>query len=587
MTTPSLIPTGSYGVRQSFSLSSSSSSSPSSSSSSSSSISSLLPSEEEVKNFTAVILSPYPPGWTEDELSPPFERAGFTFVAFVGDSKDGHDMSSATRSSIETRVKYRYNRATDMMQKIDNGDNEGANRFPRWVALGLDEDGLQIARGWGFLDADESEPSSAFDVDVANVEGTYVPQWCNDSADAVNNDTSYILSPAGYDLSPLFSSKIESLAKNLPETSVHVLLHGGTDSKHVMTTADGASFQDILEEKKDGGAGIFCTAIGHLPVFALEHLNTHDSTQSGWLSFESDVCHRHVRLIYPEKKNLSIAAAGELYENRIEAVCGRTGCHLGHYFPANGAAAGRYCINASALIFVRQRQRSGVDQPSSLPKGARPVVRLRDHHSERGAFLDRVINSHTFPHVLMFGAGCFWHVESALRRLHGIIDTECGYAGGSDPDPTYEKVSALGSPTGHAETVRVSYDPMIISTKELVECFMALHNPTVIRAMGRKERGKGCYRSVIFVPEMQEKGEGADGVREIVRHVEIRLGQPVATEVVEMHGIKGGNNIWEEVVNKNLFYSAEDRHQQHDKRMREVEEDDGGRRDTILPLLKW
>ena len=81
-----------------------------------------------------------------------------------------------------------------------------------------------------------------------------------------------------------------------------------------------------------------------------------------------------------------------------------------------------------------------------------------------------------------FGAGCFWGVEAAFRRLDGVSATAVGYAGGSVPNPTYEQVCAHA--TGHAEVVEVTFDPEQVPYEQLLAVFWAEHDPTQLNRQG-------------------------------------------------------------------------------------------------------
>jgi len=102
----------------------------------------------------------------------------------------------------------------------------------------------------------------------------------------------------------------------------------------------------------------------------------------------------------------------------------------------------------------------------------------------------------------VFGAGCFWGVESFFREVPGVQDAVCGYAGGSVPNPTYKQV--CNGNTGHAEVVEVTYDPAEVSYDRLLDVFFANHDPTT---MNRQAPDVGSqYRSAVFAktPEQEQ-----------------------------------------------------------------------------------
>ena len=76
----------------------------------------------------------------------------------------------------------------------------------------------------------------------------------------------------------------------------------------------------------------------------------------------------------------------------------------------------------------------------------------------------------------IFAAGCFWHIEEVFSKLKGVVSTRVGYTGGNTKNPTYEQVSS--GKTDHAEAIEITFNPKVISYKELLETFWKVHNPT-------------------------------------------------------------------------------------------------------------
>lgn len=108
----------------------------------------------------------------------------------------------------------------------------------------------------------------------------------------------------------------------------------------------------------------------------------------------------------------------------------------------------------------------------------------------------------------VLAGGCFWGVEELIRKLPGVVDTEVGYAGGTTPNPVYEEVKT--GRTGHAEAVRIVFDPGKIAYAEILEYFFRLHDPTTLNRQGNDVGSQ--YRSVIF-PQNDAQRKIAEAVR--------------------------------------------------------------------------
>ena len=107
-----------------------------------------------------------------------------------------------------------------------------------------------------------------------------------------------------------------------------------------------------------------------------------------------------------------------------------------------------------------------------------------------------------------FGAGCFWGVEANFRAVAGVTSTEVGYAGGETDKPDYRAVCA--GRTGHAEVVRVEFDPAQVSYEELLMVFLSLHDPTQLNRQGPDVGTQ--YRSVVFFHDAEQEAAAISAV---------------------------------------------------------------------------
>jgi len=141
----------------------------------------------------------------------------------------------------------------------------------------------------------------------------------------------------------------------------------------------------------------------------------------------------------------------------------------------------------------------------------------------------------------IFGGGCFWCVEAVFQRINGVVKVESGYSGGSKENPTYKEV-CTGN-TGHAEVVRITFNPDIISYLELLEVFFGTHDPTSLNRQGADVGTQ--YRSVIFYLNENQKNIAVD-FKEKLNEKNV-FGKPVVTEISPLE----------------KFYIAEDYHQNY------------------------
>ena len=189
---------------------------------------------------------------------------------------------------------------------------------------------------------------------------------------------------------------------------------------------------------------------------------------------------------------------------RTEILCAACGGHLGHVFEGEGFTPKntRHCVNSLSLDFWPREE------------------------SEESKCTEEAI----------FAGGCFWGVEDAFQSVPGVCDVQSGYTGGSTPNPTYEDVCT--GRTGHAEAVRVTYDPAKVSYEELAKLFFEIHDPTQIDRQGPDVGTQ--YRSAIFYKNDTQKAVAEKLIARLRQQ-----GYAVATQLVAA----------------SVFYPAEDYHQ--------------------------
>lgn len=146
--------------------------------------------------------------------------------------------------------------------------------------------------------------------------------------------------------------------------------------------------------------------------------------------------------------------------------------------------------------------------------------------------------------IAVFGSGCFWCTEAVFQELRGILSVAPGYAGGESPGkPTYEDVCT--GQTGHAEVLKIEFDPAEIAYSDLLTVFFATHDPTTLNRQGNDVGTQ--YRSVIFYTTVEQKKEAEDFIQKLA-----------ATD-------PGGKPIVTEVKPLPVFYEAEDYHRNYFK----------------------
>ena len=127
--------------------------------------------------------------------------------------------------------------------------------------------------------------------------------------------------------------------------------------------------------------------------------------------------------------------------------------------------------------------------------------------------------------IATFGAGCFWGIEAAFRRVPGVLDATVGYSGGRTENPSYQDVCT--DTTGHAEVVRVTFDPEKLSYDQLLNVFWTIHDPTQVNRQG-PDYGKQ-YRTAIFFHSPEQEAAAKKSMQALEASGKLR--RPVATEI--------------------------------------------------------
>jgi peptide-methionine (S)-S-oxide reductase len=143
--------------------------------------------------------------------------------------------------------------------------------------------------------------------------------------------------------------------------------------------------------------------------------------------------------------------------------------------------------------------------------------------------------------TIVFGGGCFWCTEAVFKMLRGVISVEPGYTGGSIQNPTYEQICT--GTTGHAEVIKIDYDPAQIHVRDLMTVFFATHDPSQLNRQGNDVGTQ--YRSAIFYTTPEQKIEAEKMIAEI--DASTSEGGKVVTEVTPL----------------DVFYPAEDYHKDY------------------------
>ncbi|HEY2838246.1 MAG TPA: bifunctional methionine sulfoxide reductase B/A protein [Pirellulales bacterium] len=251
----------------------------------------------------------------------------------------------------------------------------------------------------------------------------------------------------------------------------------------------------LLDNKKEGVYTCVCCG---LPLFSS---NAKFESGTGWPSFFQPVA----------AENLAEAKDLKTGEIRIEVTCARCDGHLGHVFDDGPRPTGlRFCLNSESLSFTDSSKLASLADPAadkeedaknsekSSSAKATAIKSSADKTSDEKA--PGKATEKKGPATAVFASGCFWCSEASFAQLKGVSEVVSGYAGGDAATADYQQVSS--GITGHAESIRVTYDPNVISYEKLLDVFFDSHDPTQLNAQGPDVGTQ--YRSAIFYADDEQ-----------------------------------------------------------------------------------
>ncbi|HEY5962128.1 MAG TPA: bifunctional methionine sulfoxide reductase B/A protein [Polyangiaceae bacterium] len=268
-------------------------------------------------------------------------------------------------------------------------------------------------------------------------------------------------------------------------------------------------------------AGLYVDVVSGEPLFTS---NDKFDSGTGWPSFSAPIATGAVA----NHTDVSLGMA------RTEVRSSVANSHLGHVFPDGPGPKGlRYCINSAALRFVpvKRLQAEGYGEYVPLFAGNESAHNTVPTAPEKNSCTidpkSKSAGCQATVEEAYLAGGCFWGMQDILRKIPGVIQTEVGYMGGNTQNPTYETVHH--GDTGHAESVRITFDPSRLAYADLLEkWFFRMHDPTTPNRQGNDVGTQ--YRSAIFVT--------SDEQRQVANTVKIRVDQsglwkrPIVTEIV-------------------------------------------------------
>ncbi len=283
----------------------------------------------------------------------------------------------------------------------------------------------------------------------------------------------------------LSPEELKKAKSQLSAESIYITQEDGTERP----------FQNPYWNHKE--AGIYVDIVSGEPLFS--SLDKFDSG-TGWPSFTKPLEKDQIK----EHHDTSIGI------QRTEVRSKIADSHLGHLFSDGPGPTGlRYCINSAALKFIPKAQLK--------EKGYEDYLKLFGDNKAL------VSNNET----AVLAGGCFWGMEELFRNQPGVLDTTVGYIGGATKEANYDIVRTGKS--GHAEALRIEYNPAIVSYEKLLTFFFKIHDPTTLNQQGNDKGSQ--YRSAIFYFNESQKKTANDVIaRASLANI---FKNPIVTELIE------------------------------------------------------
>ncbi len=290
----------------------------------------------------------------------------------------------------------------------------------------------------------------------------------------------------------------EEWQKRLSPDQYKILRNKGTERPFCGT---------LLDNKKQG---VYTCAGCGLPLFSSD---SKFNSGTGWPSFFQPISKTNV--IEHEDNSYGM--------RRVESLCARCDGHLGHVFPDGPKPTGlRFCMNSESLNFTENTNLASLADPLAASAGKETSAPVKTA-------------------TAIIAGGCFWCTEYAFEQIKAVSNVESGYTGGSAQTANYKAV--CGGDTGHAEAIKITYDPSKITYSQILDVFFDAHDPTTLNRQGADVGTQ--YRSAIFYADETQKKIAQDKIKEL--NDKKKFSKPIVTTVEPL----------------TTFYMAEDYHQNY------------------------